>query len=134
MNKKIVIAAVATIIAFAIGLSVFQSYQVQQKYAGVFDIDATYYSDKGNVQIVFTDNTGKATKTTLEILGMEESFQRTFDGPSFSITVPFEKEPEYGWKTVPVTVVVEHPEFGKVGLKTDIHTPDQKGHIIFTQF
>ncbi|HET8719880.1 MAG TPA: hypothetical protein VFM64_02665 [Candidatus Nitrosotenuis sp.] len=134
MNKKIVIAAVATIIAVAIGISVSQSLQVQQKYSGVLDLDATYHPDKKYVEITFTDNTQKATKTTLEILGMEESFQKNFDGPAFSITVPFEQEPEYGWKTVPVTLVVEHPEFGKVGLKTDIHLPDEQGHIIFTQF
>jgi hypothetical protein len=69
----------------------------------------------------------------LEILGMEKSFQRTFDGASFKITVPFDDEPQYGWKTMPVTVVADHAEFGKIGIKTDIHAEGKESGIIFTE-
>jgi hypothetical protein len=64
---------------------------------------------------------------------MEESFQKTFDGWNFKTTIPFEQEPEYGWKVVPVTLVVNHPEFGKVGIKTEIHKEGIHGQVIFSQ-
>ena len=133
MNKKIILVAVATIIAFGIGISVSQSASVQKKYENVLFLDATFYDDKKYVEITFSDNTNKTTSVVLEILGMEKSFQKTLDGPSFTITVPFDKEPQYGWKVVPVTLVVNNPDFGKVGVKTDIHIPGQKSQMIFTQ-
>ena len=133
MNKKIILAAVATIIAFGVGISVSQSASVQKKYENVLFLDATFYDDKKYVEITFSDNTNKTTSVVLEILGMEKSFQKTLDGPSFTITVPFDKEPQYGWKVVPVTLVVNNPDFGKVGVKTDIHIPGQKSQLIFTQ-
>jgi len=133
MNKKIILAAVATIIAFGVGISVSQSIQVQEKYSKVFYLDATFHEDKKYVEITFSDQSKKTTSTVLEILGMEQSFQKTFAGPDFTIVVPFDQEPQYGWKTVPITLVVEHPDFGKVGLKTEIHTPGQEAKIIFSQ-
>ncbi len=133
MNKKIILAAVATIIVFGIGISISQSILVQKKYENVLYLDATFYDDKKYVEITFSDDTHKTTSVILEILGMEKSFQKTLDGPFFKITVPFTEEPQYGWKVVPITLVVNHPDFGKVGVKTDIHTPGQESKIIFTQ-
>jgi hypothetical protein len=34
---------------------------------------------------------------------------------------------------VPVTLVVNHPEFGKVGIKTEIHKEEMQGTVIFSQ-
>ena len=133
MNKKIILASVITIIAFGIGISIFQSISVQQKYQDLLYLDGTFYPDKKLVEITFADKTQKTTSVVLEILGMEKSFQRTFDGHSFTITVPFDKEPQYGWKVVPITLVVTHPEFGKVGVKTDIHDVGKSSGTIFTQ-
>lgn len=133
MNKKIILAAVGTIIAFGIGISVSQSMMVQEKYSQIFYFDATFYEDKKYVEITFTDDTKQTAGTTLEILGMEESFQRTFEGWSFTTTVPIDGEPQYGWNTVPVTLVADHPEFGKVGIKTEIHIEGQDAKVIFSQ-
>ena len=44
-----------------------------------------------------------------------------------------DKEPEYGWKVVPITLVVTHPDFGQVGVKTDIHNEGKSSKTIFTQ-
>ena len=42
--------------------------------------------------------------------------------------------PKYGWKTIPVTLEINHSEFGKVGLKTEIYEPEQfKPKIIVEQ-
>ena len=42
-----------------------------------FQIDAVYY-DSGHVEISFLDKSDKTTLVVMEILGMEESFQKTF--------------------------------------------------------
>lgn len=105
----------------------------QQKYEPVFDLDATFHPIQKQVEIKFSDKTGKTTNVVLEILGMETSFQKTLDGPSFTLMVPFDKEPQYGWKVVPITLVVNHQEFGKIGVKTDIHEEGQSSKTIFTQ-
>lgn len=133
MNKKIILASVSTIIVFGIGISISQSISVQQKYENLLFLDGTFYPEKKLVEITFSDKTQKTTSIVLEILGMEKSFQRTFDGHTFTITVPFESEPQYGWKVVPITLVVNHPEFGKVGVKTDIHDVGKSSNVIFTQ-
>jgi len=133
MNKKIILASIATIIAFGIGISISQSNSVHEKYQDLLYLDGTFYPEKKLVEITFADKTQKTTSVVMEILGMEKSFQRTFDGYSFTITVPFEEEPQYGWKVVPITLVVNHPEFGKVGVKTDIHDVGKSSSTIFTQ-
>jgi hypothetical protein len=133
MNKKIILASVSTIIAFGIGISISQSISVQQKYENLLFLDGTFYPEKKLVEITFSDKTQKTTNVVLEILGMEQSFQRTFDGHTFTILVPFEKEPQYGWKVVPITLIVTHPEFGNIGVKTDIHAVGKSSGVIFTQ-
>jgi hypothetical protein len=133
MNKKIILTSIATIIAFGVGISVSQSISIQQKYQDILYLDGTFYPEKKQVEITFIDKTQKTTGVVLEILGMEKSFQRTFDGHFFTITVPFDEEPQYGWKVVPITLVVNHPEFGKVGVKTDIHDIGKSSSTIFTQ-
>jgi hypothetical protein len=134
MNKKIILAAVGTIIALGIGISISQSVQTSQKYSKIFYFDATFYEDKKYVQIKFDDSTEKTSAVTLEILGMEQSFQKKFTGSHFEIQVPFNKVPEYGWKSMPITLVVEHQEFGKIGLKTEVHDYGQQSNkIIFSE-
>lgn len=134
MNKKIVLAAVGTIIVFGIGISISQSIKTSEKYAEVFYLDATFYEDRKYIQIKFDDATEKTSSVTLEILGMEQSFQKKFSGSHFDIQVPFDGVPEYGWKSMPITLVVEHKEFGKVGLKTEVHDYGQPSNkIIFSE-
>ncbi|MEM3063800.1 MAG: hypothetical protein QW177_00345 [Candidatus Nitrosotenuis sp.] len=134
MNKKILLAAVGTIIAFGIGISILQSIKTSEKYSEIFYLDATFYEEKKHIQIKFDDYTEKTSGVTLEILGMEQSFQRKFSGPHFDIEVPFDKVPEYGWKSMPITLVVEHPDFGKVGLKTEVHDQSQpRNKIVFSE-
>ena len=84
-------------------------------------VDAVYLEEQEYVEISFTDKSGKTNNVILEILGMTESYQKSFTGSEFIETVPFPSAPTYGWKTNPVTLVVEHEEFGKIGVKTEIH-------------
>jgi hypothetical protein len=134
MNKKIVLAAVGTIIAFGIGISISQSIKTSEKYSEIFYLDATFYKDRKYIQIKFDDATEKTSSVTLEILGMEQSFQKKFSGPHFDIQVPFDGVPQYGWKSMPITLVAEHQEFGKIGLKTEVRDYGQPPNkIIFSE-
>ncbi len=85
-----------------------------------FQVDAVYY-DTGHVEISFLDKSEKTTTVVMEILGMGESFQKTFYDSQFIEIVPFQTVPKYGWAIHPVVLEIDHKEFGHVQLKTEIH-------------
>jgi hypothetical protein len=85
-----------------------------------FQIDAVYY-DSGHVEISFLDKSDKTTLVVMEILGMEESFQKTFSNSEFIEIVPFPNLPKYGWAIHPIVLEIDHPELGRIQLKTEIH-------------
>ncbi len=85
-----------------------------------FQIDAVYY-DSGYVEISYFDKSGKTNSVVMEILGMEESFQKTFSDSEFIEIVPFPNIPKYGWPIHPVVLEINHKEFGRIQLKTEIH-------------
>ena len=89
-----------------------------------FQVDAVYY-DSGNVEISFLDTSGKTDFVIMEILGMDESFQKSFGGSQFVETVSFPNPPKYGWAIHPIVLEIEHLEFGHIQLKTEIHPLDQ---------
>ena len=84
-------------------------------------IEAVYY-DSGHVEISYLDNSDQTDSVVLEILGMDDSFQKTFHGSEFIEIVPFPNVPKYGWVIHPIVMEVEHEEFGHVQLKTEIHS------------
>ena len=85
-----------------------------------FQVDAVYY-DTGHVEISFFDKSEKTTNVVMEILGMDESFQKSFSDSQFIEIVPFPTEPKYGWEIHPVVLEIDHADFGHVQLKTEIH-------------
>ena len=85
-----------------------------------FQVNAVYY-DTGHVEVEFFDKSEKTEYVVMEILGMEETFQKSFSGSHFIEIVPFSSEPKYGWEIHPVVLEIEHPELGHVQLKTEIH-------------
>ena len=87
-------------------------------------MNAIYY-ESGHVEVSFFDNSEKTTGVVMEILGMEESFQKEFVGFEFIEIVPFPNAPKYGWSIHPVVLEVEHEEFGHVQIKTEIHPLDE---------
>src|SRR3990170_3743510 len=124
-QKLILIISIILVSVLAI-LFLIESYSIDRElFANTFIVDAIYLEEEGYVEISFLDNSGKTKSVVLEILGMTESFQKNFIGSEFSERVPFSETPKYGWKTNPVTFVVEHEEFGKIGIKTEIHTPSE---------
>ena len=89
-----------------------------------FQIDAVYY-DSGHVEISYFDKSGKTNSVVMEILGMDESFQKTFSGSEFIEIVPFPNLPKYGWRAHPVVLEIDHKELGHIQLKTEIHSLDE---------
>ena len=85
-----------------------------------FKINAIYY-DAGYVEVSYLDKSDKTNSVTLEILGMETSFQKTFSDSEFIEIIQFPNVPKYGWEVHPVVLEIEHEEFGHVQLKTEIH-------------
>jgi len=89
-----------------------------------FQIEAIYY-DSGHVEVSYFDKSGETNSVVMEILGMEESFQKTFLDSEFIEIVPFPNLPKYGWPVHPVVLEIDHKEFGHIQLKTEIHPLDE---------
>jgi len=93
-----------------------------------FSIEAVYFDENNSdievgdayIQINFKDKSEKTNAVVLEVLGMEESFQKTFVGSEFVEIISFPTTPKYGWEIHPVTLQIDHEELGKVSLKTEI--------------
>ena len=120
MAKKIV-TTISIILITVLGvLFLFGTSPNHDILKSTFEIDATYY-DTGYVEISYLDKSEKTNHVVLEILGMDESFQKTISGSKFTETVPFPDIPTYGWQVHPVTFLIDHQKLGKVSLKTEIH-------------
>lgn len=126
MKQKIILAVLIIFITIIIMLLLINTPKLDKEILSkTFVVEAVYYESEGVVEILFEDRTNKTTKVILEILGMEKSFQKTFSKSSFIERVPFSSEPKYGWEIHPVTFVVTHEDFGKIGLKTEIHSVNE---------
>lgn len=98
-----------------------------------FDVNAVYY-DSGHVEVSYLDKSGNTESVVMEVLGMEESFQKTYASSNFIEIVSIEYVPKYGWKIHPVVFNISHKDFGEVQLKTEIYELDeQKPPIIYGQ-
>ena len=134
MNKKII--AVASIIAIiAVVLSVTSNSALDEPtISQTIFVDAVYEPENKIVKITYNDNSKKTNLTTLEILGMEETFHKEFSQSSFVETVQINSEPKYGWSTIPVVFSINHDEFGMIGLKTEIYEQgESKPRIIYSK-
>ena len=90
-----------------------------------FSINAEYFPSTGDlndgyIQINFQDKSEKTNAVVLEVLGMDESFQKTFLSSEFEEIISFPTPPKYGWEIHPVTLLIDHDELGKVSIKTEI--------------
>ena len=134
MNRKII--TVASIIAIAaIVISVTSDSALDESIISqTIFVDAIYDPKNKIVKITYSDNSKKTNLATLEILGMEETFHKEFTRSSFIETVQINSEPKYGWSTTPVVFSINHDEFGKIGLKTEIYEQgESKPRIIYSK-
>ena len=134
MNKKI-IAVASTIVIIAIALSVTSNSTLDEStISQTIFVDAMYDPKNKIVKITYNDNSKNTNLATLEILGMKETFHKEFARSSFVETVQINSEPKYGWSTTPVVFSINHDEFGKIGLKTEIYEQgESKPRIIYSK-
>ena len=134
MNKKI-IATVSIISLTAIILSTSSNSVLDESLISqTIFVDTVYEPENNLVKITYNDNSKKTNLVTLEILGMEQTFHKEFSQNSFVEIVQINSEPKYGWSTMPVVFSVNHDEFGKIGLKTEIYQMDEsKPRIIYSK-
>ena len=134
MNRKII--AVASIIAIAaIVISVTSDSALDEStISQIIFVDAVYEPKNKIVRITYNDNSEMTNLITLEVLGMEKTFHKEFSQSSFVETIKINSEPKYGWSTTPVVFSINHDEFGKIGLKTEIYEQgESKPRIIYSK-
>ena len=134
MNRKIIAAASIIAIA-AIVISVTSDSALDEStISQTIFVDAVYEPKNKIVRITYNDNSEMTNLITLEILGMEKTFHKEFLQSSFIETVKINSEPKYGWSTTPVVFSINHDEFGKIGLKTEIYEQgESKPRIIYSK-
>ena len=134
MNRKIIAAASIIAIA-AIVISVTSDSALDEStISQTIFVDAVYEPKNKIVRITYNDNSEMTNLITLEILGMEKTFHKEFSQSSFVETVKINSEPKYGWSTTPVVFFINHDQFGKIGLKTEIYEQGElKPRIIYSK-
>ena len=134
MNKKvIVLASVIAIIAIVLSITSNPTLDESIISQTIF-VDAVYEPKNKIVKITYRDNSENTSLVILEILGMEKTFHKEFSRSSFVETIQISSVPKYGWSTTPVVFSVNHDEFGKIGLKTEIYQQDEtKPRIIYSK-
>jgi hypothetical protein len=134
MNKKIIVIASAIMAIIIVISGIFDSSLDKSTISQTIFVDAIYEPKTNFVKITYSDNSEKTKLVTLEILGMEKTFHKEFSQNSFVEIVQINSEPKYGWSTMPVVFSVNHDEFGKIGLKTEIYQMDEsKPRIIYSK-
>ena len=134
MNRKIIAAASIIAIA-AIVISVTSDSALDEStISQTIFVDAVYEPKNKIVRITYNDNSEMTNLIALEILGMEKTFHKEFLQNSFVETVKINSKPKYGWSTTPVVFSINHDEFGKIGLKTEIYEQgESKPRIIYSK-
>jgi len=134
MNRKIIgVASIIVIVAIVISVTSDSALDESIISQTIF-VDAVYEPKNKIVRITYNDNSEMTNLITLEILGMEKTFHKEFSQSSFVETVKINSEPKYGWSTTPVVFSINHDEFGKIGLKTEIYEQGElKPRIIYSK-
>jgi len=134
MNRKIIGAAsIITIVAIVISVT-SDSALDESTISQIIFVDAVYEPKNKIVRITYNDNSEMTNLITLEVLGMEKTFHKEFSQSSLVETIEINFEPKYGWSTTPVVFSINHDEFGKIGLKTEIYEQgESKPRIIYSK-
>jgi hypothetical protein len=134
MNRKIIgVASIIAIVAIVISVTSDSALDESIISQTIF-VDAVYEPKNKIVRITYNDNSEMTNLITLEILGMEKTFHKEFLQSSFVETVKINFKPKYGWSTTPIVFSINHDEFGKIGLKTEIYEQgESKPRIIYSK-
>ena len=134
MNKKIVGISCLIIILIIVFAASSDSGLDESVISQTIFVDAVYEPENNIVRIEFVDSSEMTKLVTLEILGMEKTFHKELLQQSFVEIVQISSMPQYGWATMPVIFTLDHEEFGKISLKTEIHLSDEmKPRVIYSK-
>jgi len=129
--KKTTSVIITAIIVAGIAFSLTEQFDSDNSVIlDQIEFDAVYLESENFIKISFDDKSKNTKSAILEILGMDVTYHKEYifdNESSFIEMVYLEKIPKYGWETIPVTLEIEHSQFGKIGLKTEIH---EKGDSI----
>ncbi len=163
MNKKIISVASVFIALLLVVLIVSENNEFEMisinaphvitdvemsKMEQALWMDARYKQSRDSILIIYKDESMKTDKLIIEILGLPQTYHKEFvctdplaknekrdeNCPDFVATViKIDSEPKYGWESIPVVFFVEHQEFGKITMKTEIYGDnDPKPRIIYS--
>jgi hypothetical protein len=133
MNKKIFsIVPVIFVLSLLYVLSV--NHTDENGLANTLLFSAVYHDDSHIVIISYLDKSNHTNSAILEVEGLNQSYQKKYFQSSFVDKINIASIPQYGWKTTPVTLEIDHKEFGRVILKTEI-TPygEQSSKVIYSR-
>ena len=134
MNKKIASIGCLIIILIIVFTASSDSGLDESMISQTIFVDAVYQPENDIVLIKYVDSSEMTKLVTIEILGMEKTFHKEFLQQSFVETVQISSIPQYGWATMPVIFTLDHEEFGKISLKTEIHLSDEmKPRVIYSE-
>ena len=123
--KKTTSVIITAIIVAGIAFSLTEQFDSDNSVIlDQIEFDAVYLESENFIKISFDDKSKNTKSAILEILGMDVTYHKEYifnDESSFIEMVYLEKIPKYGWKTTPVTLEINHSQFGKIGLKTEIY-------------
>ena len=128
IKKTSSIIIIAIVVAGAALGTIDQLNTKESHILDQIEFDAVYLESEQTVEILFIDKSNKTQFAVLEILGMDVTYHKEYlfdDKSIFTEEMYLEIIPKYGWKTTPVTLEIQHSEFGKIGLKTEIYELDQ---------
>ena len=134
MNRKIIAAASIIAIAAIVVSVTSDSALDESTISQTIFVDAVYEPKNKIVRITYNDNSEMTNLIILEVLGMEKTFHKEFSQSSLVETIEINFEPKYGWSTTPVVFSINHDEFGKIELKTEIYEQgESKPRIIYSK-
>ncbi len=123
--KKTTSVIITAIIVAGIAFSLTEQFDSDNSVIlDQIEFDAVYLESENFIKISFDDKSKNTKSAILEILGMDVTYHKEYifnDESSFIEMVYLEKIPKYGWETIPVTLEINHSQFGKIGLKTEIY-------------
>ena len=114
-----------------------------------FLVEAKYKPSRGIISIFYEDKSKMTDKLIIEIWGLPQTYHKEFECdvdalaanaehenvcPDFvAATIKINSAPKYGWESIPVVFTVDHNQFGKISIKTEIYeTGDLKPRVIFS--
>ena len=123
--KKTTSVIITAIIVAGIAFSLTEQFDSDNSVIlDQIEFGAVYLESENFIKISFDDKSKNTKSAILEILGMDVTYHKEYifnDESSFIEMVYLEKIPKYGWETTPVTLEINHSQFGKIGLKTEIY-------------